>query len=352
MDKDLYAILGVEKDASEEEIKRAYRKLALRYHPDKNPGDKAAEEKFKEVSLAYEILSDAGKRKDYDHPPERGAPGAGVPFEFDPSGISVEEILARHPDLFGALFGREFHARRPAARRGNDVEATLELDFRTAARGGKVPMTLAGTTACGACGGTGTRDGKASACPACGGRGQVTRQAPDRGQFFSITTACPMCEGTGLDPGAACPRCHGSGVEKGRRRITVTVPEGAHDGATLRLRGQGAAGTRGGPAGDLLLRLAVRPDPRFRREGDTIHSDVDVDAPTAVLGGEVTVETLTGHATLKIPPRTTAGAALRLKGQGIRSGDHIVHVRVVVPANPTAEEIDLYRRLRDARPGA
>ncbi len=346
MDRDLYAILGVKKDSPTEEIKSAYRKLALRYHPDKNPGDKGAEEKFKEVSLAYEILTDPEKRKEYDQPAVGGAHGGGMPFDFDTGGVSVEEILNRHPDLFGSLFGREFHARRPVAKRGHDLEATLEIDFRTAARGGKVQMSIDGSSPCSACGGSGTLGEQTSGCPACGGHGQVTRQAPGRGQFFSITADCPDCGGSGLDPSAVCPRCSGSGVERGRRQITVTVPEGTLDGATLRLRGQGAAGTRGGPAGNLLLHLVVKPDPIFRRKGDDIHADLDVAAPLAVLGGAVEVETLKGCASLRVPPRTVAGAALRLRGQGIRSGDHIVHVRITVPAQPTEEEIDLYRRLR------
>jgi len=177
----------------------------------------------------------------------------------------------------------------------------------------------------------------------------VTRQAPGRGQLFSITTPCGTCGGSGVDPASACPACGGTGVQAGERRVTVKIPAGARDGSHLRLRGQGQPGQRGGAPGDLFLRLRVEPDPRYRREGDDVHSDVDVPAPVAVLGGKVAVRTLHGEAQVTVPPATSAGAVLRLKGQGIGGGDHLAHVRVTVPASPTDAERELYRKLRELR---
>jgi molecular chaperone DnaJ len=343
--RDFYEVLGVAKDASLEQIKKAYRKLALKYHPDKNPDDEQAEEKFKEATVAYEVLSDPKRREEYDQRGHRGY-AEGHPHDFEFEAMDLEDLMGRHADLFEGLFGRAFHARQPRQRRGHDVEAELQIDFRTAARGGSVEMSLAGGAPCKTCGGRGVR-GDAPACKACGGRGTVTRQAPGKGQFFSITTTCEACGGTGMEPGARCPDCGGTGIAPGTRRIRVNVPEGVKDGARLRLKGQGGPGARGGPAGDLFLLIRVRPDEEFRREGDDVHSDVLVPAPVAVLGGKCTVPTLRGSVEMTIPPGTSSGAVLRLRGQGIRKGDHLVHVQVEVPAKPTAEQKALYEKLRD-----
>ncbi|MHC4551100.1 MAG: DnaJ C-terminal domain-containing protein [Planctomycetota bacterium] len=351
--RDFYEVLGVDRQASLEEIKKAYRKLALQYHPDKNPGNREAEERFKEAALAYEVLSDAGKRAEYDERGRRAFEAAHAE-DFDFEGVSVEEILGRHGDLFESLFGRGFHAQRPARQRGHDLESEVRVAFRTAALGGQVELTLAGGRSCAACNGRGTQ-GDEPACPRCGGSGRVTRQSSERGQFFSVTSGCPECGGSGLSAAAACAPCRGTGVVEGERRVTVTIPEGARDRAVLRLRGLGAPGRRGGPPGDLLLHLRVAPDPVFRRKGDDIRVEVDVMAPQAVLGGSVRVPTLRGEATVKIPPRTAAGDTLRLRGQGIRGGDQLVCVRVAVPREPTDEELRLYRELErlsgDGAPG-
>jgi len=344
-ERDFYDVLGVPRTASLEEVKKAYRKLALKNHPDKNPGDKQAEERFKEATIAYEVLSDPKRREEYD---QRGhhtyARDHAREVEFD--AVDLEDLLGRHADLFGGLFGRAFHAERPVARRGADVEAEVRIDLRTAASGGRVQLSLRGETTCQTCHGKGVKDG-AARCRTCGGRGSVTRQAPAKGQFFSVTSPCPTCGGAGIDPKAMCEGCHGMGVVEGTRRIEVTVPEGVADGDRLRLKGQGAPGMRGGPPGDLLLLVRVAPDPRFRREGDDLHSDVTVPAPVAVLGGTRTVETLKGSVEVRIPPGTSSGTVLRLRGQGIRGGDHLVHVLLSVPAQPTAEQRALYEQLRD-----
>jgi len=341
--RDVYEVLGVARDASPDEIKKAYRKLAVKYHPDKNPGDKAAEEKFKEVSLAYEVLSDPAKREEYDRRGQRGYEQAHE-GAFSPEDVSVEDILGRYGDIFGSFFGPQFHQRQPAARRGHDLETELRVDFRTAALGGKVEVTLGGGRPCPRCEGRGTK-GTERSCGTCGGSGRVTRQAREEGQLFSVTSVCPDCGGSGLEPGSACAECNGSGVVSGDRRVTVSIPKGARDGQVLRLRGLGGPGTRGGPPGDLLLHLHVKPDPRFRREGRDLHVDADVPAPTAVLGGKVAVPTLEGTATVTVPPDTGAGGTLRLKGQGIDGGDLYVHVRITVPSPANEEQRELYRRL-------
>jgi len=344
-ERDFYDVLGVPKGASLEEIKRAYRKLALKNHPDKNPGDKQAEERFKEATIAYEVLSDPKRREEYDNRGHRSyAKQHAREVEFD--AMDLEDLLGRHADLFGGLFGRAFHAEHPVPRRGHDVEAEVLISLRTAASGGRVELSIRGDTPCQTCKGKGVREG-AAPCATCGGRGSATRQAPGRGQFFSITSPCTACAGTGVDPAAICRDCNGKGVVPGTRRIEVNVPEGVADGDRLRLRGQGGPGERGGPPGDLLLVVRVAPDPRLRREGDDLHSDLAVPAPVAVLGGTAPVETLRGKAEVRIPPGTSSGAVLRLRGQGIRKGDHFVHVLVSVPQKPTGEQRALYEKLRD-----
>jgi molecular chaperone DnaJ len=344
--RDFYEVLGLARNAPVDEIKKAYRRLALENHPDKNPGNKEAEERFKEAAAAYEVLSDPNRRAEYDRRGRAAFEQAhGAEFDF-----SVDDILGRHADLFESLFGRSYHA-GPQVARGHDIHAALEVDLRTAALGGNVELTLEGERACPGCGGAGSK-GDAKSCRACQGRGRVTRQAAERGQFFSMTTPCPACGGSGLDPAAACPDCRGTGVGRGTRTVQVTVPEGAADGSTLRLEGLGAPGVRGGPSGDLFLRLRVKRDPSLRREGNDIHSDVDVPAYTAVLGGSAEVRTLRGVSSVRIPPGVSTGSVLRLRGQGVRAGDHLVHVRVAVPHEATDEEKDLYRRLRELDAGA
>ncbi|MHC4940204.1 MAG: DnaJ C-terminal domain-containing protein [Planctomycetota bacterium] len=342
MDRDIYEVLGVTRESSDNEIKKAYRKLALQYHPDKNPGDKTAEERFKEVTLAYEILSDPKKREEYDQRGRR-AYQAEHTAEFDE--FSVKDILGRHGDLFGSIFGSRFHAQRPVAQRGHDLESGIEIDFRMAALGGKVELKLGGGRACPKCNGSGSA-GTEIRCATCRGSGRVTQQAGEEGQFFSITNICPDCGGSGLEPGSACDECLGSGIVQGDRQLTVTIPAGSDDGQILRLRGLGGPGTRGGPAGDLLLHLKVRPDPRFRREGKDLHVDADVPAPVAVLGGKVTVPTLKGEATVTVPANSGAGGKLRLKGQGA-GGDLYVHVRITVPTPASEAQKELYRKLAE-----
>ena len=348
--KSHYDVLGVAQDASADAIKKAFRKLAIKYHPDKNPDDAEAEDRFKELAGAYEVLSDAGKREEYDAMMAGGRAGPGVGAEqgFGYGGgaqsMSMDDILRQFGDLFGGDFGHTYHQTRPAGQPGYDIETRLDLDFPTATLGGKVEVTLTGDVRCTECQGGGVK-GSASACSACGGSGRTTEQSREHGDFFTVTRACPTCGGTGLAPGSHCPACHGRGVVEKTRRVTITIPEGTKDGETLRLRGLGSAGIGGAPDGDLLVQIKVKPDPVFRRDGDDILSDVKVPVTVAVLGGKVPIRTLKGEARLSIPAGTSSGRSLRLKGQGVRGGDHVARVMIAVPRSVSGEEKELYEKL-------
>ena len=350
-----YETLGVQSSAAPEEIKKAFRVLALKFHPDRNHGDKKAEEKFKELAGAYEILSDPRKRREYDDalagpapagagPREPYGPGGHAPFASDVESMSMDEILRRYGGIFGGEFGEGIHRSRGAARPGYDAEVELEVDFHTAALGGKVPVSLSGEVACPRCGGRGAT-GDPPECSTCHGSGRVTAQSREKGQFFTVTRPCSTCHGTGRDPAKECPECRGECTVERARKLNITIPEGTEDAAILRLKGLGGAGTGGGPAGDLLAQVRVRPDPLFRREGNDVHSEVPVPAGTAALGGKVPMKILRGRANLTIPPGTSSGVQLRLRGQGIRGGDHVAHVMVTVPGNLTARQRELFEEL-------
>jgi molecular chaperone DnaJ len=346
-----YEILGVAQTATEEEIKKAYRKLALKYHPDRNPDDKKAEEKFKELTEAYQVISNPEKRRQYD-----AALAGGAARTFEESyraesgmgAMSIEDLLRQFGGVFEGDFGESLHRARRGGRPGYDVETELEIDFRTAALGGKVPVTMSGPVMCPTCGGRGTRGGDAK-CPTCGGSGRVTRQARKERRFYTVTNPCPTCEGTGVAPGSRCPECGGGGTVEKTRTVTIAIPEGTEDGVVLRLKGLGGAGGGGAASGDLHVLLRVRPDPEFRREGNDIHSDVQVPVTTAVLGGKAPVRTLRGKALLTIPPGSSSGTMLRLRGQGIRGGDHVARVMVTVPRSPSARERELFEELAKAK---
>jgi molecular chaperone DnaJ len=353
--KNLYEILGVPPTVAEAQLKKAYRTLALKYHPDRNPGNKEAEEKFKELSAAYQVLSNPEKRREYDAALAGGAPGKEFEEHFGheagAEAMSIDEILRRFGDVFGGEFGENLHRARRGGRPGYDVEAELQADFRTAALGGKLPVTLTSELACARCGGRGTERSDA-ACPACHGSGRVTRQARKEGRFFTITNPCQTCGGTGVDPSLRCPECGGSGTALKTRTITITIPEGTTDGTVLRLKGLGGAGTGGAPSGDLHVRIAVRPDPEFRRVGDDVYSDMEVPVSTAVLGGKQSVRTLRGKVLLTVPPGSSSGTLLRLRKQGIRGGDHVARVMVAVPRTPTARQRELFEELAKADDGS
>jgi molecular chaperone DnaJ len=337
--KDYYRILGVGKKASDAEIRKAYRRLALKYHPDKNPDDPEAEKKFKEAAEAFEVLSDKEKRKTYDTHGAEGLKNMG--FE---GFRSNEDIFSHFSDIFGDLFGTRFHRQAARSRKGADTRFRLAVSFLDAALGATRDIRVPLHAACASCRGTGSRGGAPQTCPRCGGSGHESRQGKRQGGFFSISSPCEMCGGTGSRLEDPCPLCSGTGRTFGEKQITVKIPPGVTSGAVLRLSGQGEPGTHGGSAGDLLLEIAVEPHPEFERDGLQIRSTVPVPVKTALLGGHVDVRTLRGKVTLKVPPGTSSDSWLRLRGQGIEArgqkGDHLVRVSVKVPQSlsPEAQE--------------
>ncbi len=336
--KDYYEVLGVKKDASEEEIKKAYRKLAFKHHPDKNPNNPEAERKFKDAAEAYEVLSNKEKRQAYD---SRGAEGL---RDFGFEGFQTnEDIFSHFSDIFGDVFGQRFYrqqAMRP--QRGADVRYSLSAGFLDAALGATREVALKAHEACADCHGTGSEGGASpEPCAQCGGSGHVSQRGKRQGGFFSVSSPCPACGGTGQRSDRVCRSCGGEGRVFREKRISLKIPPGVADGQVLRLGGQGEAGSHGGLPGDLLLEIRVEPHPDFTREGLDIRSAVRVPVKTAILGGEVDVTTLRGRIGLKIPKGTSSDAWLRLRGQGIESrgekGDHLVRVAITVPRDLSHE---------------
>jgi molecular chaperone DnaJ len=345
--KSLYDALGVSKNASADEIKKAYRKLARKHHPDANPGDAGAEEKFKEVQHAYDVLSDAEKRKTYDRfGSENGRPGAGPNVDF--GSFDIGDL----GDIFGGLFGGGGRARTRAARqpvRGNDVEAQVHLSFEDSLRGAeaKVPVEL--TTACRECGGTGAQPGTAPViCPECNGRGV---KAESQG-LFALSQPCPRCRGNGTVIEQPCPKCKGSGRERRIKTYTVKVKPGVKDGTRIRLKGKGEPGANGGPYGDLVVVTRVDTSPVYERRGDDLVVQVSVSYSTATLGGSVEVPTPEGAVSLKIPAGSEDGKLLRIKGRGAPKlagggkGDVLARVRIQVPKRVNKKERELLEELR------
>jgi molecular chaperone DnaJ len=347
-EKDYYKTLGVEKSATAKEITKAYRKLARDLHPDKNPGDAVAEEKFKELASAYDVLGDEAKRKEYDEVRSmgpmggmggRGAPGAGG-FTFNVDDMGGGGL----GDLFGSMFGRGAPGRgRGGAasgvgpRRGADITAQLTVDFKDAVTGITTTLYLTTDAQCSTCNGSGAKPGTApTMCSACGGRGVVD----DNQGMFSFSTPCRVCGGQGVRIEHPCPTCRGSGVEKRQREVKTRIPAGVKDGQTIRLKGRGGPGRNGGPAGDLLVELKVMPHPLFGRSGDNLTVTVPVTISEAALGGDIDVPTLDGtRVTLRLKPGTQTGSRHRVKGKGIQTthhtGDLIVTVTVQVPTDLT-----------------
>jgi molecular chaperone DnaJ len=337
--RDYYQVLGVERSASEEEIKRAYRKLAVKYHPDKNPGDKTAEERFKELSEAYEALSDAQKRAAYDQyghaafdPRSRaGAQSRGGGFH-DPFDI-FREVFGGG-SIFEDLFGTD-RSDPTSPQRGADLRYDLEISFEEAALGCEKEISVAKLDACDHCRGSGAEPGSSTkSCTTCGGRGQVVSS---RG-IFSIAQTCPRCEGSGRVVEKPCRNCRGTGRREAVSKITLRIPPGVETGSRLRSAGNGEGGLRGGPPGNLYVILHVKPHEIFERDRDDLVCDVPIRFDQAALGAEIEVPTLTGNAFIKIPPGTQSGTVFRLKGRGVRNvqghgtGDLHVRVNVEVPS--------------------
>ena len=360
--RDYYEVLGVSKDASDDEIKKAYRRLAKKYHPDMNPGDKEAEAKFKEVNEAYSILSDSEKRARYDQfghagvDPNYGAGGPGGGFGgFDMGDIDLG-------DIFGSFFGGGFggfggsaSSRRNGPQKGESLRASLTISFEEAAFGCEKEINLNRTEECEACHGSGAEPGTtAETCPDCRGTGVVRVQQRTGGFAFSSTAPCSRCRGTGKIIHTPCKACGGSGSVKKTKRVTVSIPAGIDDGQAISLRGQGNAGKNGGPAGDLIVAVHVKPHPQFHRDGTTVLYEQPVTFYQAVMGAELEIPTIDGKVKYNLPAGTQTGTTFRLRGKGIPElrgrgrGDQYVTVRVQVPTSLNGEQKEALRAFAEA----
>ena len=319
--KDPYKVLGVDKKASQDEIKKAYRKLAREYHPDKNPGNQSAEERFKEVQGAYDLIGDPDKRKEYDAGGGIfGGLGGNTTGGFDPGSFrgnfgGFGDILS---DLFGGAGGggggTTGRGGRPQAQRGRDLETEVSLQFTQAMEGGQVPITVPVNTSCKTCHGTGARPGTSpTVCPRCQGRGVISEGG---GNLFSISQPCPQCGGTGTEIKDPCPTCHGSGQTRETKRYRVNIPAGVKDGSRVRLAGKGEPGLRGGPPGDLYVITRVTESPVFKRKGENLEVEVPVTIVEAIRGADIEVPTLTGTKKIRVAPGTQHGTVQRLRGEG------------------------------------
>ncbi len=355
MADDLYALLGVTRDATPEDIKRAYRRKAREHHPDANHGDPEAEARFKELSVAYEVLSDPDKRQQYDLYGEAGLGGAAGGDPFGGAGFG---------DIFDAFFGGGGGSpfggggrRGPTGPpRGADLEQAVEIDFREAVFGAQKDVTVRTAIPCGVCEATGAAPGtSAQGCPECAGTGQVRRVRQSILGQMVTAAPCTRCNGTGQIIPEPCGGCDGEGRKVDDRTYTVDVPAGVDSGSTLRLSGRGAVGPRGGPAGDLYIHLRVKPDERFSRDGDDLSAIVSLSPAQAALGTAVAFETLDGVEDLKVPAGTQSGDVVRLRGQGVPHvrgrgrGDLRIRYVVRTPTELTDEEDELYRRLAELR---
>ncbi|MCM8790675.1 MAG: molecular chaperone DnaJ [Candidatus Omnitrophica bacterium] len=355
--RDYYEVLGIPKTASADDIKKAYRNLALKYHPDRVPADKKkeAEEKFKEISEAYEVLVDPKKRQDYDQYGHAGVEGAfrqgGFSWQdfhhFDDlrdifGGMDLSDLFRGFgfgDDIFGESFGTS--GRRSALRRGSDLEYQLEISFEEAAFGTEKTISIPRYETCPECGGTGAKRGsKREECYECGGRGQIRSSSG----FFNVVQTCRKCGGEGSVVKTPCPTCGGRGRVKTKRNIKVKIPAGVDSGSRLRIHGEGEAGERGGPHGDLYILLYVKPHELFERHGYDIYCEVPISFTTAVFGGEIEVPTLGGRIMMKIPAGTQGGRMFRLRGKGIAHlhdsgiGDQLVKVQIDVPTDLNPEQ--------------
>lgn len=352
--RDLYDILGVGKTASEQEIKSAYRKLALKHHPDRNPGDKGAEDQFKEAAEAYSVLADGDKRARYDrfgHAGVSGSAGAG-PQGFDPSMFTeFQDIFGGLGDIFG--FGGGGGGRRGGPQRGADLRYDLEITFEQAAKGVDTAIQIPRHETCESCKGSGAAAGTNPAtCPQCRGAGQLRYQQG----FFTVARTCGQCRGAGKVITKPCAACHGAGSVEQTRKITVKIPAGIATDQRLRLSGEGEAGAQGGPAGDLYVVIVVQEHAFFQRDGNDLHCQVPLAFTTLALGGDIKVPGIAGEETVKIPEGTQTHATFRLRGKGMPDvsgrghGDLLVTVQAITPKKLTKEQRKLIEQLAESLP--
>ncbi len=343
--RDYYEILGVPRNAPEAELKKAYRRLAMKYHPDRNPNDKTAEAKFKEAKEAYEVLTDPQKRSAYD---QFGHAGVDPAMAAGAGGFHAGGGFA---DIFGDVFGDIFGGggrRGSQAHRGADLRYHLELSLEQAVRGTEVRIQVPTLEPCETCHGSGTKPGTSAVnCTVCGGYGQVRMQQG----FFSIQQTCPNCRGAGKVITQPCAQCHGQGRVKHTKTLSVKVPAGVDEGDQIRLAGEGEAGEKNGPPGDLYVQISLKPHPLFKREQDDLYSEIPVSFATVALGGEVEVPTLEGRANLKIPPETQSDKIFRLRGKGVKNvrtghvGDLYCRIAVETPVKLTKRQRELLQEL-------
>jgi molecular chaperone DnaJ len=354
--RDYYEILGVQRTASGEDIKRAYRKLAMKYHPDRNGGDAEAEARFKEASEAYEVLSDDHKRARYD---QHGH--AGVQGTHDYSHMDSSDIFSMFEEIFGSMgFGGGAARGRGAPNRphrGFDLETQVELTLNEVASGAEKTIEFERADACDTCHGNGAKPGTSPVvCPACGGQGRVAQQG--FGGMFRMVTTCPNCRGRGSVVKDRCPACQGSGKQARKRVVTVKIPAGVHEGQAVRIAGEGEPGELGAPAGDLHVYITVKPHPVFTRHQSDIVCQVPISFTTAALGGEIDVPTLRGNEKLHIPAGTQHGEVFKIKGKGLpevrgyRVGDEIVQILVEIPRKLTDRQKQLLREFADSEDSA
>ena len=346
--RDYYEVLGVSKSASADEIKKAYRRLAMKHHPDRNKDDSdGSEARFKEAKEAYEVLKDGEKRAAYDqfgHDGVRGGPGG-------QGGYGAEGFGDIFGDVFGDIFGGARRGGGPQVFRGADLGYELKLDLETAVAGDSVTIDVPTQVSCDSCEGSGAKKGsEPTTCSTCGGVGQVRMQQG----FFSIQQTCPACKGAGTTISDPCADCHGRGRVRQTRTLSVKVPAGVDDGDRIRLSGEGEAGRNGGPSGDLYVEIRVEPHKLFEREGSNLSCEVPVSIATATLGGEVELPTLDGNVSLKVPAGTQSGKVFRLRGKGVttvrdpRTGDLFAKVAVETPVNLTAEQRELLEKFDES----
>jgi molecular chaperone DnaJ len=344
--RDYYEVLGVNRDASEEDIKKAYRKLAMKWHPDRNPDNPKAEERFKEAKEAYEILTDAQKRPIYDQFGHAGVDQAAGGAAGGAGAAGFGNFADAFGDIFSDIFGGG--RGRSSVYRGADLRYNLEVSLEDAARGTETRIRIPAMEECATCKGSGAKPGTSpTSCPTCHGHGQVRMQQG----FFSIQQTCPRCHGTGKIVSSPCQTCGGAGRVKQHKTLAVKIPAGVDEGDRIRLSGEGEAGTNGGPSGDLYVVIHLKPHPVFTRDHNDLHCEMPISITAAARGGDIEIPTLDGYAKIKVPGGTQTGQMFRLRGKGIKGvrssghGDLICHVAVETPVNLTARQKELLQEL-------